>query len=158
MRISDWSSDVCSSDLGGGHAAGVRPARRPPGHRRSAGATGVAVHGRGRRPRLALGRRRPRAQLPPRHRRRGHDGRRVGGAVLRGPRRPGADRRPAPPHPPPPPPNPTTQPTPPPPTPGPKPPTNPKNGRTAKRHTLKPHPQIAPRNPSSSWKKKQNKT
>src|SRR3546814_12145285 len=35
MRISDWSSDVCSSDLPGG--------TRPPGRRRSAGDAGYRV-------------------------------------------------------------------------------------------------------------------
>src|SRR3546814_6585802 len=29
MRISDWSSDVCSSDLLGGHGAGTKERRRP---------------------------------------------------------------------------------------------------------------------------------
>src|SRR3546814_7177126 len=38
MRISDWSSDVCSSDLGRGLCAGARGLARPgPGHRAGRG-------------------------------------------------------------------------------------------------------------------------
>src|SRR3546814_19878440 len=41
MRISDWSSDVCSSDLrgGGAGAAPADPGRRPRGRRRAPPAT-----------------------------------------------------------------------------------------------------------------------
>src|SRR3546814_2908961 len=35
MRISDWSSDVCSSDLAPGHAAPADPRVRNPGRQRA---------------------------------------------------------------------------------------------------------------------------
>src|SRR3546814_6209719 len=47
MRISDWSSDVCSSDLRRACATGRRCARRAAGRRLAVPGTGNAAHGRG---------------------------------------------------------------------------------------------------------------
>src|SRR5262249_57715059 len=55
--VSDWSSDVCSSDLGGLHEGGG--ARRPPGEASRAPAAGAVAEG----PRLRLRPRRGSAQI-----------------------------------------------------------------------------------------------
>src|SRR3546814_856498 len=69
MRISDWSSDVCSSDLAHLHAAGRRGLHRPHRDRRLSGRDGDHDRPGGRPQRREARRRDPRRRHPHAHRR-----------------------------------------------------------------------------------------